>query len=149
MLLLENITEEFAWVDKLLEAKYYDYALNEDNVDDFIEAGFIIDNRSELTNNSSSNNSSSNNSSSSQISNPFCNIEVEQRFNSLIHTVSSTNSLSDISDKNDSPLHRSLESKNSDSEEDTIFLEYMDGYDSDDFYQRFSFTADGRIFCYY
>lgn len=112
IILLENITEEFDWVDKLLEAKYYMYSLNEDNIDDFINFNLITDNRSESEIEYKSV------SSNSMISNPFCNTEVEQIFNSTIHIKNNDDSVSSIT---------------SETSIDTLFLEYIDAYDSDDY----------------
>ena len=47
IILLETFIEEYAWVDKLLAEKYNLYALTEENIDDFIDAGLLVDKKSE------------------------------------------------------------------------------------------------------
>jgi hypothetical protein len=126
MILLENIIEEYAWVDKLLEEKYNLYALTEENIDDFIEAGLLneyytnIDNKMEKKWDNISKTSSTS-SSHSNITNPFCNLEVEQ----IIMNNMTNDSVSDISSN------------------DTLFDEYMDAYDSDEYCAR---IVDNNIY---
>lgn len=125
MILLENIVEEYAWVDKLLEEKYNLYALTEENICDFIEAGLLneyytnIDNKMESYWDNTSKTISSTSSNTSNISNPFCNIEVEQNIiNDTISTISSS---------------------------DTLFNEYIDAYDSDEYCAR---IGSYKLFCF-
>lgn len=125
IILLENIVEEYAWVDKLLEEKYNLYALTEENIDDFIEAGLLneyytnIDNKMESYWDNSSKSISSISSNASNITNPFCNIEVEQNI--------MNDDISDISIN------------------DTLFDEYMDAYDSDEYCAKIGLY---KLFCF-
>ncbi len=125
MILLENIVEEYAWVDKLLEEKYNLYALTEENIDDFIEAGLLneyytnIDNKMKSYWDNTSKTISSTNSTTSNISNPFCNIEVEQNI--------MNDTISDVSSN------------------DTLFDEYIDAYDSDEYCAR---IGSYKLFCF-
>ena len=140
-----NLVEKYAWVDQLLEEKYNLYALTEENVDDFIDAGLLVerypDNNTILSTPSPSN----------YISNPFCNIEVEQRFNELIHikliqddddTISEISSNTNTSHYNTDrqTMYDLLGDITDDEEEDSIFLELIDEYDSDDYYDRFGLS---------
>ena len=125
IILLENIVEEYAWVDKLLEEKYYLYALTEENIYDFIEAGLLneyytnIDNKMESYCDNVSKSISSTSSNTSNISNPFCNLEVEQN---IINE-----NISDISSN------------------DTLFEEYIDAYDSDEYCAK---LGTYKLFCF-
>jgi hypothetical protein len=152
--------EKYAWVDELLAEKYNLYALTEENVDDFINANLLneryseIDNKLEKTSNSSSSPKSKNSSASSGqfISNPFCNIDVEEIFNSLVHlqVINDSETISEISSRSYTPdTTKCTDILSEDDEEDSIFLEIIDGYDSDDYYQRFGFNPEEKMFCYH
>jgi hypothetical protein len=36
-----SLVENYSWVDRLLESKYYAYALELDNIEDYMEAGLL------------------------------------------------------------------------------------------------------------
>lgn len=40
-LLKMNLVEHYSWVDRLLESKYYAYALDLNNIEDYMEAGLL------------------------------------------------------------------------------------------------------------
>ena len=139
-----NLVEKYAWVDQLLEEKYNLYALTEENVDDFIDAGLLVERYPD------NNTTLSTPSHSHYISNPFCNIEVEQRFNELIHIklIQDDDTISEISSNTNTSHYNTdrqtmydlLGDITDDEEEDSIFLELIDGYDSDDYYDRFGLS---------
>lgn len=143
---MTDFTEKYAWVDQLLEEKYNLYALTAENVDDFIDSGLLVE-RYPDTNDSNS--YRSNTFPQQYVSNPFCNIEVEQRFNELIHiqVIKDDETISEISSSNSNNMQRQtmydlLGDVTDDEEEDSIFLELIDGYDSDDYYNRFGVSFE-------
>lgn len=139
IILLENIIEEYAWVDKLLEEKYNLYALTEENIDDFINAGLLVEQYNYIDKKLEDNCTSSN-SGHSYISNPFYNIEVEQRFNSDLDLISELSS-------NDYSNEIFLDTSSKDtSSNNSIFDELADAYDSDDYYQHLG--DNNRLFCF-
>lgn len=139
IILLENIIEEYAWVDKLLEEKYNLYALTEENIDDFINAGLLVEQYNYIDK-KLEDNCASISSGHSYISNPFCNIEVEQNFNSDLELISELSS-NDYS--NEIFLDMSSKDKSSNN---SIFDELADAYDSDEYYQRLG--DNNRLFCF-
>ncbi len=139
IILLENIIEEYAWVDKLLEEKYNLYALTEENIDDFINAGLLVEQYNYIDK-KLEDNCASISSSHSYISNPFCNIEVEQHFNSDLDLISELSS-------NDYSNEIFLDTSSKDtSSNNSIFDELADAYDSDEYYQRLG--DNNRLFCF-
>ena len=143
---MTDFTEKYAWVDQLLEEKYNLYALTAENVDDFIDAGLLVERYPDT---SESNSYRSISSPNQYISNPFCNIEVEQRFNELIHiqVIKDDETISEISSSNSNNMQRQtmydlLGDITDDEEEDSIFVEFIDGYDSDDYYTRFGLSFE-------
>ncbi len=152
IVLLENLIEEYAWVDKLLEEKYNLYALTEENIDDFIDAGLLVERYSDMDKKLEESTTVSNYSSVSNISNPFCSIEVEQIFNSFpkldFNLVSESESevLSELSSSDYSDnLFLDSSSKNT-SSNNSIFNELAEAYDSDEYYQRLG--DNNRLFCF-
>ena len=123
--------EEYAWVDKLLEQQYNMYSLTKENIDDFIQAGLLNNECLEKESNVSASTTtySSSSNSNSNITNPFCNIEVEQNiFNnydicleingnednsSIISSISSTSTTYDLNDAYDSDEYYIRVSRNS------------------------------------
>jgi hypothetical protein len=133
-----NLVESYDWVDKLLEERYKLYELTEKNIYNLINT------------NANSNNSS--HKSSNLISNPFCNLEVEQKFNSLIHFTEKDN-ISEISSNTISSEVKdnyAVANDASDSDSNSLELEFMDGYDSDDYYYHMGrINQEVNMFCFY
>jgi len=144
IILLENIIEEYAWVDKLLEEKYNLYALTEENIDDFINAGLLVEQYNYIDK-KLEDNCASISSGHSYISNPFCNIEVEQHFNSNLDLISELSS-NDYSNEIFLDTSSKDTSSKDTSSNNSIFDELADAYDSDDYYQHLG--DNNRLFCF-